>query len=74
LRGVEPLPGEGLDALFQPYARLHTDVDPDAEAGIPLGFSLHRALARSMRGDLLALEGPSGEPVFLLYLPRAIPA
>jgi K+-sensing histidine kinase KdpD len=74
LPGAEPLPQERLDDLFQPYARMHTDVDPDAEAGIPLGFSLHRALARSMQGDLLALEGPSGEPAFLLYLPRALPA
>jgi signal transduction histidine kinase len=64
------IPAAKLEAIFEPFVQLKEGL-ADREAGIGLGLSIGRDLARAMNGDL-TVESTEGKGTrFTLSLPRA---
>jgi signal transduction histidine kinase len=63
-----PIPEEQRERIFEPYHRVNPDVSQPA--GLGLGLSISRQLARMMGGDI-TYHHRDGMSVFDLSLPRA---
>lgn len=59
--------------IFEPFVQLDRSRVPAAEAGVGLGLSISRTLARGMNGDLTVTSAPGSGSVFTLSLPVAPP-
>ncbi|HEU5207865.1 MAG TPA: ATP-binding protein [Longimicrobiales bacterium] len=64
------VPEERIEEIFEPFVQLRPDASTLTD-GVGLGLSISRALARGMRGDLLASNVPTGGARFTLVLPAA---
>ncbi len=60
------IPRELRRKLFRPFARGH---HPDAPAGLGLGLTLVKELARAQGGDVTYHDSPTGGAVFTVTLP-----
>ena len=66
------IPSDKLERIFEPFIQLKAGM-LGPEAGVGLGLSISRSLARAMHGDL-TVESTLGEGArFTLSLPRAMP-
>jgi PAS domain S-box-containing protein len=63
------IPSAKLESIFEPFVQLGGR--PAGAAGLGLGLSISRDLARGMGGDLKATSEPGNGATFTLSLPRA---
>ena len=64
-----PIPTEEHERIFDPYHRVNPDTSQPA--GLGLGLSISRQLARMMGGDI-TYHHHDGMSVFNLSLPKAV--
>jgi signal transduction histidine kinase len=64
------IPSDKLEQIFQPFVQL-SGLSPEPRQGIGLGLSISRALARGMKGDLVAESTEGRGTVLTLTLPLA---
>jgi PAS domain S-box-containing protein len=62
------IPAAKLESIFEPFVQLGGR--PASAAGLGLGLSISRDLARGMGGDLTATSTPGSGATFTLSLPR----
>jgi signal transduction histidine kinase len=66
------IPGDQLERVFQPYTRLAPGASN--QAGMGLGLSIVRNIARAHGGDVVLSNHPGGGVLASLTLPRKGPA
>ena len=64
------IPSDQLDMIFRPYYRVPGEVT-QGKAGVGLGLSISRQLARKMGGDITVVSQPGQGATFTVHLPSA---
>lgn len=65
------IPTDKLDAIFDPFVRVHPSRYTEGKRGTGLGLSISREMARGMGGDLTAISSEGTGSSFMLALPLA---
>jgi signal transduction histidine kinase len=63
------IPGDRLEAIFDPFVQVDRNLTPDGQQGVGLGLAISRELATGMGGTLTAESEPGRGSRFVLTLP-----